>query len=199
MTGAVCRVRSSGLVESSRYLYHFWPNSRLITCLHANIFHDTAGTDYLNVTRSIIPCRLGGLGWDARCWTVSSSQESLSRIQTRGKSKNLMTRCWKLSELCLSDPTFLTLDRYFVSACVTKHCSKTHRWTASVSLCENETAPFFFTYLYLFCCINGGFQFPTVPFGFPTKLHKKGLRLCFEWVITLNNRWSLLLKRDYEY
>lgn len=51
------------------------------------------------------------VGCGLRCsrWTVSSSQESLSRIQTRGKSKNLMTQCRKLSELCLLDPTFLTL------------------------------------------------------------------------------------------
>lgn len=43
MAGAVCRVSSSGLVKSGWYRYHFWRTSWLVTCLCANIFHDTAG------------------------------------------------------------------------------------------------------------------------------------------------------------
>lgn len=64
LTGAVCPVRSSGLVKSSWYLDHFWPNSQLITCLDFPWYGRNWLHGMLNVTRRIIACkrRRSGLG-----------------------------------------------------------------------------------------------------------------------------------------
>lgn len=90
VTVAVCCVRSSGLVKLSWYRYHFWPNSRLITCLRKNIFHDTAGSDYtecpkVKVRRGIIPCKHRGSG--LRCSVLDRQLEPGESEQDPNKGK----------------------------------------------------------------------------------------------------------------
>lgn len=91
MTGAVCYVRSSGLVKSGWYLYLFWPNSRLITCLQANIFTECSKR---SGTRRIFPCKHGGSG--LICSALDRELEPGEAEQDPNKGKK-----WKFNNLML--------------------------------------------------------------------------------------------------
>lgn len=113
------------------------------------------------------------------------------RRSENGLNSNLMQTCFQTFK-----PEFL----------FSPHLSKLNLvrniWTASVPLSDCEIAPFLLFLIPLLLplslfSIDGSFHSPPRFLWFRTKRRKKGLRLCIGWVIALNYRWSLQLKRDY--